>query len=43
MQELFIKDTMTYDGTQLVSHWAYRNFGLQGDSIVFLRDPVGLI
>lgn len=39
MRELFVKDTITYDGTQLISHWAYRNFGLQGDSIVSFKGP----
>ncbi|MCG9967638.1 DUF366 family protein [Pelotomaculum terephthalicicum JT] len=39
MKELFIKETITYDGTQLSSHWAYRNFGMQGDSVVSFRGP----
>lgn len=39
MQERFIGKTITYDGRQLSSHWAYRNFGLQGDSIVSFRGP----
>ncbi|OPX92382.1 MAG: hypothetical protein A4E53_00530 [Pelotomaculum sp. PtaB.Bin104] len=39
MKELFIKETITYDGRQLSSHWAYRNFGVQGDSIIFFRGP----
>lgn len=30
---------MEYTGHQLSSLWAYRNFGLQGDSIVFFRGP----
>ena len=34
METLFIKDTIEYDGTQLSSHYAYKNFGLAGDSIV---------
>ncbi len=28
-----------YDGTQLCSLWAYREFGVQGDSIVMFRGP----
>ncbi len=28
-----------YDGSQLSSLWAYRNFGVQGDSIVMFRGP----
>lgn len=39
MQELIVKETITYDGTQLSSHWAYRNFGIQGDSVIFFRGP----
>lgn len=39
MQEFFVKETITYDGTQLSSHWAYRNFGIQGDSVIFFRGP----
>jgi len=35
----FITDTITYDGTQLSSLWAFRNFGLQGDSIVSFQGP----
>lgn len=31
--------TITYTGRQLSSLWAYRNFGLQGDSIVCFRGP----
>ncbi len=30
---------MAYTGHQLSSLWAYRNFGLQGDSIVCFRGP----
>ncbi len=29
----------TYDGSQLCSLWAYRNYGLQGDSIVCFTGP----
>lgn len=35
----FITDTITYDGTQLSSLWAFRSFGLQGDSIVSFQGP----
>ncbi len=35
----FIADTITYDGTQLSSLWAFRMFGLQGDSIVSFQGP----
>lgn len=31
--------TLTYDGAQLRSNWAYRNFGVTGDSIVAFRGP----
>ncbi|WP_031513974.1 DUF366 family protein [Desulfofalx alkaliphila] len=33
----FIQENITYDGSQLSSLWAFRNFGLQGDSIVSFR------
>ncbi len=39
MIEHFITETITYDGTQLSSHWAFRNLGLQGDSVVAFRGP----
>lgn len=32
-----LEQTMVYDGTQLSSLWAFRNFGLQGDSILTFR------
>lgn len=35
----FIDETITYDGTQLSSLWAFRNYGLQGDSILSFRGP----
>ncbi|MEG6615588.1 DUF366 family protein [Peptococcaceae bacterium 1198_IL3148] len=33
----FVDSVKQYDGTQLCSLWAFRNFGLQGDSIVSFR------
>ncbi len=39
MIEHFIDQTITYDGTQLASLWAFRNYGLQGDSIISFRGP----
>lgn len=33
----FVEDTVTYDGTQLSSLWAFKNYGIQGDSIVSFR------
>jgi hypothetical protein len=39
MKERFIEETITYDGTQLSSHWAFRSFGIQGDSIISFRGP----
>ncbi|HHW43687.1 DUF366 family protein [Desulfofundulus thermobenzoicus] len=38
----FVPDTIIYDGTQLSSLWAYRTFGLLGDSIVSFRGPCRL-
>lgn len=33
----YIRETIDYNGTQLSSLWAYKNFGLQGDSIIAFR------
>lgn len=33
----YIDERIDYDGTQLSSLWSYKNFGLQGDSIVAFR------
>jgi hypothetical protein len=35
----YITDTIAYNGTQLSSLWAFRNFSLQGDSIVSFQGP----
>jgi len=35
----WLQDSLTYDGTQLRPHWAFRRFGLQGDSILAFRGP----
>ena len=34
MKTKFVDKNIKYVGSQLVPHWIYRNFGLQGDSIV---------
>jgi hypothetical protein len=34
MKTLWVRSPIDYDGTQIHSLWAYRTFGLQGDSIV---------
>ncbi len=39
MLKKYLDQPLTYDGRQLSSLWAYRNFGLQGDSIVAFRGP----
>lgn len=39
MHVYFAPQTILYDGTQLSSLWAYRSFGLLGDSIVAFRGP----
>lgn len=39
MHVYFCPQTICYDGTQLSSLWAYRTFGLLGDSIVGFRGP----
>jgi len=35
----FSETELTYDGTQLTSHFAYRGFGLLGDSVVAFLGP----
>jgi hypothetical protein len=37
MKTRFIGRRIDYDGTQIRSHWAYREFGIQGDSILAFR------
>lgn len=39
MYTYFFPERLLYDGTQLASLWALRNFRLQGDSIVSFRGP----
>lgn len=39
MIKYFNKETITYDGTQLSSLWGFRNFGIQGDSVISFRGP----
>lgn len=39
MQSLFVPEIILYDGTQLSSLWAYRTWGIQGDSIISFRGP----
>ncbi len=39
MHYRFINEILTYDGTQLSSLWALRNFDVQGDSILSFRGP----
>ena len=34
MKTRFVEDRIDYDGTQIRSLWAYRTFGVQGDSLV---------
>ena len=36
MLQRFLPDIITYDGTQLSSHWAFRTQGILGDSIVII-------
>lgn len=36
------REKLKYTGHQLSSLWAYRNFGLQGDSIVCFRGPCNI-
>jgi len=39
MHSLFVDKLITYDGRQLSSLWAFKNFGVQGDSIIAFRGP----
>ena len=39
MKEMFVPELITYNGTQLSSHWAYRNYGVLGDSILLFQGP----
>ncbi|MGI6493124.1 MAG: DUF366 family protein [Pelotomaculum sp.] len=39
MLQRFLPDIITYDGTQLSSHWAFRTQGILGDSIVSFQGP----
>lgn len=39
MKTLFCDREIRYDGTQLSSHFAYRNFSLEGDSAVAFEGP----
>lgn len=39
MRQLFVSEVIKYDGTQLASLWAFRMFGLQGNSIVSFQGP----
>ncbi|QGG48263.1 DUF366 family protein [Heliorestis convoluta] len=39
VQQRFIEDSIRYDGSQLSSLWAYRSYGIQGDSIVSFCGP----
>jgi len=35
----YLDKTIAYEGSQIRSLWAFRNFGLQGDSIISFRGP----
>ena len=39
MHTLFSENELAYDGSQLSSHFAYRQFGLLGDSVVAFLGP----
>lgn len=39
VKKRFTSEIIKYDGTQLSSLWAFRRFGLQGDSIVSFQGP----
>lgn len=39
MKYHFIPDEIPYTGDELSNHWAYRNFGILGDSVVAFMGP----
>lgn len=40
MELVIVRDRrIKYDGSAIKSHWAYRNFGILGDSLVIFRGP----
>ena len=39
MEYLVVQDCLTYNGSQLRSLFAYRNYGLMGDSVTVFRGP----
>lgn len=39
LKTLFIKERLLYDGNQIHSHWALRNYAILGDSIVAFIGP----
>lgn len=39
MNVLYLRETQTYDGSQLRSHWAYDLLASQGDAIVYFVGP----
>ncbi|MDA8234617.1 MAG: DUF366 family protein [Clostridia bacterium] len=39
MKSHLVQNKLPYDGTQLSSLWAYKTFGIQGDSIIAFRGP----
>ncbi len=39
MNYYYVKESLKYVGSQLHSHWAYKNYGLVGDSIVAFQGP----
>jgi hypothetical protein len=40
ISSLFLKSRLKYDGTQLSSHFAYKNFNIPGNSVVAFIGPV---
>lgn len=40
MKSLFIKEQLLYDGSQLTSHFAYKKYGIAGNSILAFTGPV---
>lgn len=40
MKTHYCESPLRYDGTQLSSHFAYRNFGIAGNSVIAFQGPV---
>ncbi|MGD9519438.1 MAG: DUF366 family protein [Armatimonadota bacterium] len=42
MNVICCREDLTYDGSQLRSHWIYDRFGVQGDALVYFTGPAAV-